>query len=106
MALSILTAILIIPKVVAAQSVDSAGSISDLIQTTGGWGLSSLLIIAIVVVVRDNLQQRDKLLELHTTQHKALFEMLEKKIQTDVLHEQSFRELRVMIEKWLDRSSS
>lgn len=82
---------------------DTARTLSEVLQTSGGWGLSAILMVVIWFLVRDNLKQRDARTNQMQVQYNALMEMLEKRIEADVKHEQAFRQLTEFVQKVLDK---
>jgi hypothetical protein len=68
------------------------------LQSAGGWGLSAVLMLAILFLVRyvqrlvEDRNNREK------EQNQKLLDLLEKRIETDVKHEQAFNNLARSVE--------
>jgi hypothetical protein len=93
----------LIPQSVLAQSTEAVSSISSILQQTGGWGLSAILMCVIWFLIRDNLKQRDARTRQMQEQYDALFNMMGKRIEADIKHEQAFKQLTKLIETLLTR---
>ena len=81
----------------------SATELSTLLQSAGGWGLSAILMVVIVFLVKHILKLSDDKDRRATEQNQQMLSMIEKKIETDIKHEQAFNNLAEMIEKLTDR---
>lgn len=91
----------IISQIIMSQSVEAADTLSNVLQRNGGWGLSAVLMCVIWFLARDNLKQRDSKIRQLQEQYVALFDMMGKRIEADVKHEQALKQLTRLIEKLL-----
>ena len=90
---------------VVGQGVETASNISDLLQSSGGWGLSGILFVLLGFVVKDNLKQRDLRSEQLQEQHEQLFVAMEKRIETDIKYEQTLAAQTKQLEKLVEKSA-
>lgn len=80
-----------------------AVEIADLLKDGGPWGFSALLLAIIGFLVRHILKLVDERDSRQSEYNQKMLELLEKKIETDIKHEQAFRELTKVVEKLTDR---
>lgn len=81
----------------------STTELSSLLQSAGGWGLSAILMGLTAFLMRHIVKLNDDRDKRSTEQNDQMFAMLEKKIETDIKHEQAFNNLARTIEKLTDR---
>jgi len=77
--------------------------VSNVLQTTGGWGLAALLMTAILFLVRYIMKLVDDRNNREKEQNQKLLEMMEKRIETDIKHEMAFNNLSRTIDTLVSR---
>lgn len=69
------------------------------LQSAGGWGLSSILMLVIAFLARTIYKMVQQKEAESKEQNQKLFEMMEKRISTDIEHRESFKQLRETVKE-------
>jgi len=81
----------------------AATDLADLLQSAGGWGLSSILMIVITFLVKYVMRLQDEREKRASEHNSQMLSMLEKKIEVDTKYEHAFNNLSRMIERIIDK---
>jgi hypothetical protein len=81
----------------------AAHTIADVLQTYGGWGVSTVMMITVWIMARHIMKMNKERLDDHKAYNEEMLSIVEKRVETDLKHAEAFRSLREVVSRLVDK---